>query len=150
MTQHRLRIMSRAAGFAAVGIGLACGGCTITAQGVSPTTVTMQRPGALPALPPPPPAPPAPAIDGVYEGTGTLSGNPGGACRTDFAIRNFVVTGDRVRFQSFRGRIQPDQFLQMQAGVSFIHGSFDGGTFTGRLWRPQPSCTYDIALKRVE
>ena len=59
------------------------------------------------------------------------------------------MTGDRVRFLSFRGTIQPDGYLQMQAGESFLSGSFDGGRFIGSYWRPHPSCTYDMELNHV-
>jgi hypothetical protein len=59
------------------------------------------------------------------------------------------VTGDRVRFQGFRGTIRPDGFLQMQAGSSFITGNFDGGRFVGSSWRPHPACTYDLVLNHL-
>jgi hypothetical protein len=37
----------------------------------------------------------------------------------------------------------------MQAGSSFITGSFDGGRFIGSFWRPHPACTYYLMLNHV-
>jgi hypothetical protein len=130
-------------------IGLVGSGCTMTSNGMNPG-VTIRQPGTLPpaATPPPEaaPSPPAPPLSGNFTGIGRLSRSHGSGCRLEIQIRNFVVTGDRVRFLSFRGTIQPDGSLQMQAGESFMTGSFDGGRFTGSYWRPHPSCTYDFVL----
>jgi hypothetical protein len=57
-----------------------------------------------------------------------------------------TVTGDRVRYQGFRGTIQSDGFVTMQAGSRFLYGFFDSTQFTGHLWQPHPACTYDIVL----
>jgi hypothetical protein len=138
---------------AIVVLALAGSGCTMTSNGMNPGTVTIRQPGTLPpaAAPPPEaaPSPPAPPLSGNFTGVGRLSRNHGSGCRLEIQIRNFVVTGDRVRFLSFRGTIQPDGYLQMQAGQSFISGSFDGGRFIGSYWRPHPSCTYDFVLNHV-
>jgi hypothetical protein len=37
----------------------------------------------------------------------------------------------------------------MQVGHFFIIGEFRGGHFQGRLWQPQPSCTYTLSLYLV-
>ena len=135
-------------------IGLTASGCTMTSSnGMNPGTVTIRQPGTLPPAATPPPAaapsPPAPPPSGNFAGVGRLGRDHGSGCRLEVQVRNFVVTGDRVRFLSFRGTIQPDGSLQMQAGESFMTGSFDGGRFTGSYWRPHPSCTYDVVLNHV-
>jgi hypothetical protein len=138
-----------------IAVSLAGAGCTYKSDGIGgPGTLTVNRPGTLPSPPPPsqPTAPPdavTPPPSGQYEGVAQIRANPGGACRRQFPVRNFFVTGDRVRFEAFRGRIQPDMSVRLQGGNSVIQGSFDGGNFTGRLWRPQPSCTYDIVLTHI-
>jgi hypothetical protein len=141
---------------AIVTVSVAVAGCTYKSDGVGgPGTLTVNRPGTLPSPPPPSQPPPAPGDavtpppDGRYEGVAHIRTNPGGACRHQFQVRNFVVTGDRIRYEAFRGRIRPDMSVRLRGGNSFIQGSFDGGTFTGRLWRPQPSCTYDIVLTHI-
>ena len=154
MTRQGLcRDRPRLSRLAVVLIGFAGSGCTMTSNGMNPGTVTIRQPGTLPpaATPPPEatPSPPAPPPSGNFAGIGRLSRSHGSGCRLQIQIRNFVVTGDRVRFLSFRGTIQPDGYLQMQAGESFLSGSFDGGRFIGSYWRPHPSCTYDMELNHV-
>ena len=133
-----------------VGVSLAGAGCTYTTDGTGrPGTLTMNRPGTLPNPPPAPSPRAAPPPSGAYEGVAQIGSNPGGVCRRRFPVRNFIVTGDNVRFEAFRGRIQSDMSVRLQGGRSFIQGSFDGGNFTGRLWQPQPSCTYDLVLTYI-
>ncbi len=137
-----------------VAVGLAGAGCTYTTDGRTPGTLAVQPLGSLPSLPPPPARsataePVGLPPSGTYEGVARAVNNPGGGCTTLFNIRRFVVSGDRVRYLAFRGRIQPDMHLQMQAGHNFIHGDFDGGRFVGRFWRRQPSCTYHLVLDHV-
>jgi hypothetical protein len=153
MREQRLcRVRSRLSGLALVLSGLAASGCTMTSSQSGPGTVTVRQPGSLPAPPPQAaPSPPAPPLNGAFAGVAKLSSNPSASmgCTSEVQIRSFTVNGDRVRFQGFRGTIQPDGSVQMQAGGSFISGNFDGGRFTGSFWRPQPSCTYDMVLNHV-
>jgi hypothetical protein len=133
-----------------VAVSLAGAGCTYTTDGTGrPGTLTVNRLGTLPN---PPPAPSPDAVtppSGAYEGVAQISSNPGGACRRQFPVRNFIVTDDMVRFEAFRGTLQPDMSVRLQGARSFIQGSFDGGNFTGRLWQQQPSCTYDLVLTHI-
>jgi hypothetical protein len=146
-------IGSRLSGLTSVLVVLAAAGCTMTSTGAGPGTVTVRQPGSLPA-PPPPQATqsaPAPPLNGTFAGVAQLSSTVGSSvgCTREVQIRSFTVNGDRARFQGFRGIIEPDGSLRMQAGPSFISGSFDGGRFVGSYWRPQPSCSYDIVLNHV-
>ena len=150
----RFRSGSSLSHTAIVLIGLAVSGCTMTSNGMNPATVTIRQPGTLPRPPATQPAqaapgPAAPPLSGTFAGVGQLGRNHGSGCRSQVQIQHFVVTGDRVRFQGFRGTIQPVGSLQMQAGESFISGSFDGGRFTGSYWRPHPSCIYDFVLNHA-
>ncbi len=154
--QGLCHVGSRLSGLAIVLSALAASGCTMTSSATGPTTVTFRQPGTLPAPASAPPSqaapsPPAPPPNGTYAGVAQLSSNPsaGIGCKREIQIRSFTVNGDRVRFQGFRGTIQPDGSLQMPGGASFISGSFDGGRFVGSFWRPQPSCTYDLVLNHV-
>jgi hypothetical protein len=150
--QAQYSVRARHSRLAIVLIGLAGSGCTMTSNGMNPG-VTIRQPGTLPPAATPPPAavpsPPAPPLSGNFTGVGRLNRSHGSGCRLEIQIRNFVVTGDQVRFLSFRGTIQPDGSLQMQAGESFMSGTFDGGRFTGSYWRPHPSCIYDFVLNRA-
>ena len=146
-------VRSRLSGLALVLGALAASGCTMTSSQTGPGTVSVRQPGSLPAPPPAPPAPspPAPPLNGTFAGVAHLSSNVSSSigCTQEVQIRSFTVNGDRARFQGFRGIIEPDGSLRMQAGPSFISGSFDGGRFVGSFWRPQPSCTYDMVLNHV-
>jgi len=118
---------------------------------------TMQAPG--PAAPvmetgaPPPPgtaASVAPAPQGgPYAGTGSVMRNQGARCPDQIRVTNFIVRGNRVSFGAYRGTIQPDGSLHMQAGPSYVYGQFIGSHFDGRFWRPPPGCTYDLSLDPV-
>ena len=136
-------------------IAVAGAGCTMTTNEKATNSGTIRAPGTLPApaqTPPPPaaaPGPSGPPPSGNFAGTARLNSRPGTLCRQELPIRTFTVTGDRVRFQSFRGTIQPGGFLEMQAGPSFISGSFQGGRFVGSYWQPHPGCTYDLDLNHV-
>ena len=151
--QGLCHIGSRLSGLPIVLIALAAAGCTMTSTGAGPGTVTVRQPGSLPAPPPQQaaPSPPAPPLNGTYAGVAQLSSIVGSSigCTREVQIRSFTVNGDRARFQGFRGNIEPDGSLRMQAGPSFISGNFDGGRFVGSFWRPQPSCTYDLVLNHV-
>ena len=151
--QGLCHIGSRLSGLTIVLTALAAAGCTMTSTGAGPGTVTVRQPGSLPAPPPQQatPSPPAPPLNGTFAGVAQLSSNVSSSvgCTREVQIRSFTVTGDRARFQGFRGIIEPDGSLRMQAGPSFISGNFDGGRFVGSFWRPQPSCTYDLVLNHV-
>ena len=131
-------------------IVLAGSGCTIAADDTGQTTMTIRRPGTLPSiLPPREPTsqePLLPPPSGTFNGVGQLISSPHSGCRMRIPIRNLVVTGDRVRYQSFRGTIQPDMSLQMRSGSGYLFGYFDGGRFFGNFWRPPPACNYALNL----
>ena len=133
---------------AVVALGIVISGCTVTSNGMTPTSVTIRTPGTLPSIPTaaPPGTAPAPPPSGTFSGAAQLSSSPSSGCRRQLAVRNFVVTGNNVRFQAFRGTIQPDGYLEMQASNRFLYGTFNGGRFIGSLWQPHPSCTYSIVL----
>ncbi len=131
-------------------IWLPLAGCTYTMGASDPGTLTVRRPGSLPAVTAQrPPAPAEPPPDGVFHGVGLLNGSPGSGCRAQIDIRNFVVSGRTVRYRGFRGTIGPGPYLEMQAGNAFIYGYFDGGRFLGHYWRPGPTCTYDFVLEHA-
>ncbi len=117
---------------------------------------TMQAPGPAAVetgtAPPPPgsPASVAPAPQsGHYAGTGFVMRNQGTLCAQQIRVTNFVVNGNRVSFGAYRGTIQPDGSLHMQAGPTYVYGQFVGSHFDGRFWRPPPGCTYDLSLDPV-
>jgi hypothetical protein len=156
---------------------LACAvttGCTYTTQPLSggPGTLTLTSPGSAspttiivpngtqagqPVVAPPDgtrqgaPAPVAYGLppSGAYEGIGQNLTNPGGRCATRMRVTNFNVSGSQVSFGAFRGTVQRDGGLRMQAGHFYIIGEFRGGHFQGRLWQPQPACTYALSLDLV-
>jgi hypothetical protein len=133
---------------ALVGLGLAAAGCTAKMGDVN-SGLTIHVPGTIPATAqvPRPPAPPSgPPPSGAFSGTATLASSAGSGCRRQLPITGLTVTGDRVRYQGFRGAIQPDGFVRMQAGSRFLYGFFDDTRFTGHLWQPHPECTYDLVL----
>jgi hypothetical protein len=127
--------------------GLSVAGCTHTIGGPNNGVTTVRMPGTLPSVTTPRPvAPAAPPRSGFFQGVGQLDGSAGSGCRRQVPIQNFVVTGNQVRFQGFRGTIGPDNYLEMQSGSSFLFGYFDGGRFTGNYWRSHSSCNYDLVL----
>ncbi len=142
---------------AALGLGASlAAGCTYTAAGTAPGSLTLHRPGTIPptaqAAPPPAPAPVPPAPrSGRYAGTGTLIADPGtrNRCRATIAVTGFVVTGNRVAFGGGRGTIDASGRLEMQAGHRFVSGRFVGSRFEGRWWQPPPACTYWLRLEPV-
>jgi hypothetical protein len=144
---------------AIIATGLVCGlltaGCTYTTDSTGPGTLVVHSPGTVPAVPPPaPPGPiraaPTPPPSGIFEGTARLTNLHGSGCRRQIDVTHFVVSGDRARYMGFRGTIRPDGSVRMQSGPSYITGHFTGDRFVGRFWRPQPSCTYDLELRRID
>ena len=149
-----------AVGTAAIGASLLLGGCTYETQPLStePGRLTVNVPGRFPAVvsegagaPPreaaiPAAAGPVTPRQGSYRGAASVRSNPGGQCRA-MTISNWTVRGDQVRFGAFRGTIQPDGSLNMQAGQSYIRGRFSARGFTGTFWRPGPHCTFTLALR---
>lgn len=145
-------------------------GCTVKVDPGGPNAPVLRtdRPGALPtggfaAAPqsntvPPPPGLAQPSnggagaassgrpASGPYRGIALSLNDPGGSCPGRFDVTDWIVSGDQVTFGSFSGVIQPDGSLKMQAGPTFVYGTYVGSHFTGRVWRPQPSCTYSLAL----
>jgi hypothetical protein len=127
-------------------LALAASGCTTTTDGTT-TTVAVRRPGTLPGVAQLTPSTPGgPPPSGTFNGTGRLSASAGSGCRPEVRMAGMTVTGSRVRYQGFRGTIQPDGFIQMQAGERFLYGAFDGDRFVGHLWQPKPACTYDVVM----
>lgn len=133
---------------------LACGvapACSYTFEPGSgaPGTLAVNTPGTLRPLPPSDvvaPASPARPVSGRWRGQAVALNDPGGRCTMTTRVSNWTVDGDRVRFGKFRGRIQPDGSLRMQAGPRIVEGRFIGSEFTGQYWSPQPSCIYAITL----
>ena len=128
-------------------LALAAAGCTATTNGTS-STLAINMPGSIPAHARIAPAPVVngPPPDGTFAGVARLSNSAGSGCRTEMRIDGMVVTGNRVRFQGFRGPIPPDGFVSLQGGGRFLYGTFDGPSFVGHLWQPHPACTYDLVL----
>jgi hypothetical protein len=141
------RGVSRLARAATILLCMAGAACTYTTNGSGPGTLVVRTPGTLPPVTSPPAQQPAaPPSSGTFQGIGQLNRDLASGCRAQIPIRNFVVTGNQVRYLGFRGTIQRDSFLQMQAGSGFIYGYFDGDRFVGHYWRPHPACTYDLTL----
>jgi hypothetical protein len=142
-------------------VPLACtglGACQYSGTVNGPGTITTTSPLTIPALPPGSPGapplgvgsrPPGRPLDGEYAGVATTLTNPGQKCRNTQRVEHWLVSGDQVRFRAFRGTIAPDGGLKMQAGDTYIIGTFHGSHFDGHLWRPQPSCTYALSLDPV-
>ena len=137
---------------------LGLGGCIIHQTPDGDRTVTRTSPFRVTALPSAAPQPPpgftgTPGqerpVDGQYAGVGRVLTNPGARCSSEIPISGWQVSGDQVRFQGFRGTIQPDGSLRMQAGPNFIVGTFFGSHFSGHFWRPQPDCTFLLTLNPV-
>jgi hypothetical protein len=128
--------------------GCAYNGPTASAPGPAASGVGIET-GTTP-LPPGTAASVAPAPQsGPYAGTGTIVTDPGALCHQQIRVTNFIVNGDRVTFGAYRGVIQPDGSLHMQAGPTYVYGQFIGSHFDGRFWRVQPACTYDLSLDPV-
>ena len=140
-----------------VGLGFLVAACTYS--GPNNPTVTYNAPGQLPSagMPggtvPPPPSMGAGTTgapqSGHYAGIGTVMSNQGDRCSPQMRVTNFIVNGNRVSFGSYRGTIQPDGALHMQAGQTYVYGQFIGSHFNGRFWQPPPGCTYDLSLDPV-
>jgi hypothetical protein len=132
-------------------------GCSYRLTSASPGQIRFEEQGVPQAAPVPPAegteaaasaVPPAPR-NGPYAGVGRVLTNPGGNCGDPIRVFNFAVDGNRVSFGSFRGTIQPDGSLQMQAGPRYVYGQFTGAHFEGHFWQPQPACTYALSLDPV-
>ena len=141
----------------AIAAALGMAGCT--ASNEEPGVVRFSLNNSLPDNAAPPPAglageaeairvPPAPR-DGAYAGFGYNIVDPGGMCAGKIRIYNFHVNGNQVTFGAYRGTIQPDGHLRMQAGGTYIYGQFVGSHFEGRYWQPGPACTYTMSLEPV-
>lgn len=168
-------LAGRARGFGMISGAALLGACTAVYQGAGPPTVELSSPfgpptivsrGGGPVMPPggnlalppsnlmPPPEKVA-AIDrnGVWGGTATVMDTGGGVCLQNQEVRNFRVSGNRVRWGGFHGTIAPDNGLQMVYGTTWIYGQFVGDAFQGQLsqWGNfnNPGCTYVMELHRV-
>lgn len=86
---------------------------------------------------------------GMYRGEAVALNDPGGYCSTRMAVTNWTVSGNEVSFGAFRGTIQPDGALAMQAGPRYVQGRYTGSHFVGRYTTPQPSCEYQITVDPV-
>jgi hypothetical protein len=159
MSQGLLRVRGRSGlGSAIVAASLVCAvmvaGCTYTTDSTGPGALAVQPLGTVPAVPrpaPPPSAdvPPGPPPSGMFSGIAHLTNRPATGCRREIDIDQFIVSGNRVRYMGFRGTIRPDLSVRLQSGQSYITGHFVDDRFVGQFWRPQPSCTYHLELRRV-
>ncbi len=137
-------------------LAVGLGGCQYRGPvgGPGTTTVTLPlaippplpSPPGVPALPPPGVGTHVPPAQGEYAGTAKALTNPGQRCANTVRITQWQVQGDQVSYRSFQGKIAPDGGLRMQFGDAYIIGTFNGSHFAGRYWRPQPGCTYVIAV----
>jgi hypothetical protein len=74
--------------------------------------------------------------------------NPGALCANTIKITQWFVSGPNVSFGAFKGTIQPDGSLSMQAGITYISGRFVGSRFDGRVWRGlAEGCQYMISVE---
>ncbi len=135
---------------------LALAGCTMDVQPATgqPSTVVMRMPGTIepstraPAIPlASQPAGEFPPPSGRYRVTATPLNSKGGRCGNTLDRNPWTVDGMNVRFGAFRGTIQPNGALRMQANKDFIQGRFFGAHFTGRFWRPSPLCSYALSVE---
>ncbi len=108
-----------------------------------PNSLDPDLPGVLPAMPG--------GRDGIYSGVAVPLDTAGGQCINNVTIDNFRVSGDQVRWTSFRGRIRGDA-LQMVQGNTWFMGQFDGNRFNGQIsqqLRFGPGCTFMVALAKT-
>jgi hypothetical protein len=120
-------------------IGMGAGGLAAPPAGLDP-----DLPGQLPVMPG--------GRDGIYSGVAVPLNTGGGLCITNQPIDGFRVTGDRVRWGSFRGRIRGDA-LQMVQGNTWVMGQFEGNRFNGQITQQSlvagPGCTFMVALAKT-
>ncbi|MBS0562257.1 MAG: hypothetical protein JSR21_19590 [Proteobacteria bacterium] len=131
---------------ASVAAALLAAGCTYKTDLQGPGTLRVNMPGRLPAPAVAAPAAPVPTPDGRFSGTGTLTASAGSGCQRTRPFNNVVVSGNRVRYQGFRGTIDANGFARLQSGERFLYGFFNGPRFEGHYWQPHPDCTYDVVL----
>ncbi|HTI81102.1 MAG TPA: hypothetical protein VL614_11700 [Acetobacteraceae bacterium] len=121
----------------------------------TPTPQAAMPGGAI--APPPGMMPPPPVLTGSRNGSYTGTAFPletgGGLCISTLTVSGFHVNGNAVRFGGFRGRIDPNNGLQMIYGNRWIVGQFEGPTFHGQLDVTgsfgAPGCTYMLNLQRT-
>jgi len=144
MTARRtaIRLLRRAT----IAAALLTAACTYKTDFQGPGTLRINMPGSLPAPAVAAPEAPAPTPDGRFAGTGTLTSSVGSGCLRQRPFRSVTVTGNRVRYQGFRGTIDGNGFVRMQSGERFLYGFFNGPRFEGHYWQPHPDCTYDVML----
>jgi len=109
-----------------------------------PANLDPDMPGTLPAL--------AGGRDGIYSGLAVPLDTGGGVCITTQPIDRFQVSGDRVQWGLFRGRIR-GAGLQMVNGNTWVFGQFDGNRFNGQITmygrRQTPGCTFRLTLAKT-
>ncbi len=134
-------------------------GCTMIHQPGSQPTVLLHSPlgpprvisGGAENAPPARPTPQS-AVDrsGVYGGVATGTGGAG--CQRTKTVRDFRVSGDRVRWNGLRGTIAADGGLQMSSARTWIYGQFVGPVFQGMIteWGVHNfSCTFSMDLRKA-
>ena len=154
-------------------LAAALGGCN-TPSPIAPPTVFLDVPGgdvqltnrapsapmqSAPLTEPPlnldgisaplqlPSAPGGPPRNGRYAGLGNVTQDYGGLCENPIKITEWFVSGSEVSFGAFRGTIQSDGSLAMEARSTYISGRFNGSHFQGRVWRGLgEGCQYAISV----
>jgi hypothetical protein len=144
---------------AAVLFAASVAGCATTVQTAPPNMVLAAPDGYVPLTPSTggpaaqttavaAPTPGGLPRSGQYAGTGTVMNNPGALCANTIKITQWFVSGPNVSFGAFKGTIQPDGSLSMQAGITYISGRFVGSRFDGRVWRGlAEGCQYMISVE---
>jgi hypothetical protein len=128
-------------------------GSTVISQGgqlgggglaAPPNSLDPDLPGQLPAM--------GGGRDGIYSGVAVPLDTAGGLCINNVTIDNFRVSGNQVRWSSFRGRIHGDS-LQMVQGNTWFMGQFEGNRFNGQISQSSlrfgPGCTFMVALAKT-
>ncbi len=128
-------------------VGSPTGKGTVISPLLDPFAIPPPPPG-VPGLPPasvgsaPAPRPP----DGQYAGGAKALNDPGAACDYTFRITDWVVQDGQVSWSGFQGTVGRDGGLRMQSGDAYVIGTYTGSHFGGRVWSPQPNCTYVLSV----
>lgn len=91
------------------------------------------------------PAASGPPQQGRYVGEATVIANPLDLTCDNTKITDFEVRGDHVSLGGFLGTIRPDGSVELQAGLRYIFGRFNGSHFVGQM-NNSPGCSYAISL----
>lgn len=86
-----------------------------------------------------------PPPQGRYVGEATVSANPLDLTCDSAPINDFEVRGNSVSLGGFRGHINSDGSVEMQAGPRYLFGRFIGSQFVGTI-NNSPGCSYRLSL----